>query len=211
MELRKAHVFTALAQKVTLLSSAKRLGLFEWQGLLVLARRIRKVVDRWRGVSGRDYAEKTYAEDFCIRSIQAECFNDEINRLLESKNVSKKSKILNVRPFINSNGILCADRRVTRLNNLIFNNNPAILDGKHPAVKLLLKEYHRRFYHASHEIVVNEVRQKYYVIGLRNTLRSITYNCLICKLQRAKPQNPLMASLPEGRVAYRQRPFSHVA
>ena len=64
-------------------------------------------------------------------------------------------------------------------------------------------------YHASHETVVNEVRQKYYVIGIRNVLRSIVFNCIICKFRRGKPQNPLMTSLPVGRLAYGLRPFSH--
>lgn len=39
-------------------------------------------------------------------------------------------------------------------------------------------------------------------------MKSISKNCVICKSLRARPANPLMADLPEGRVAYRQRPFS---
>ena len=39
-------------------------------------------------------------------------------------------------------------------------------------------------------------------------MRSIVFNCIICKLRRGKPQNPLMSSLPEDRLAYGLRPFS---
>ena len=190
MEIRKASTFIVTTNNITFSRAAEMSRLFNWQGLLVLARRVRKAADRFQKISNRDYEDKAFAEDFCIRTIQTESFNYEINQIRQNKPLNKKCKILNMRPFINSNGFLCAEGRVTKIDNVLFNNFPIILDGKHPCVKLLLKEYHRRFYHGSHETIVNEVRQKFYIIGLRNTLRSIVYNCLICKLQRGKPQNP---------------------
>ena len=89
-----------------------------------------------------------------------------------------------------------------------FNNTPKILDGIHAASKFLLAEYHRISCHASNETVVNEIRQTYYIIGLRRMLKSLTSKCIVCRIRRAKPQNPQMAPLPASRVAERQRPFS---
>ena len=66
-----------------------------------------------------------------------------------------------------------------------------------------------RVRHGSNELVLNKIRQKYYIVGIRNALRSISHRCLKCRLLRARPRIPIMGPLPPGRVAYRQRPFSH--
>ena len=209
MEIRKFHVFSTQILKRDLVQSTGLLKLLGWDGLLVVARRVRKAADHWLKITGRDYENKDYAEEYWFRIIQQDCFSEELNLLQQRQSLNKSTKILILNPFIDSKGILRAEGRVTKMNNLLFNNNPIILDAKHSAVKLLLKNYHRRFYHMSRETIVNEVRQKFYIFGLRSALRSIAFNCLTCKLQRAKPKNPIMASLPEGRVAFRQRSFSH--
>ena len=90
-----------------------------------------------------------------------------------------------------------------------FNNQPIILHGKHLTVKALVQEYHRRFHHGSNDAVRNELRQSYFIFGLRAVLKSISSRCIVCRLQRGKPFNPIMENLPDGRLAYRQRPFMH--
>ena len=209
MELRKVHVYTLNFENKDFVQSIGIIRLLGWNGLLVLARRVRKAADRWLRISDRDYEESTFAEEICFRFIQSDSFSEELKLLRQGQDLNKNSKILKLHPFLDSKGVLRVEGRVTKMDNLLFNNNPIILDAKHSAVKMLLINYHRRFYHSSRETIVNEIRQKYYIFGLRSALRSITYNCLKCKLERGKPRNPIMASLPEGRVAYRQRPFTH--
>ena len=106
MELRKAQVFTTTTQKLSFLNISEKVGLFDWRGLLILSRRVRKAADRWRKITGRSYDDKSYIEEFCIRTIQAESFCEEINRFREKKELSKKSKILTLRPFIDSKGLI---------------------------------------------------------------------------------------------------------
>lgn len=53
------------------------------------------------------------------------------------------------------------------------------------------------------------MRQKYHILKLRAFLRFLISTCLTCRMRRARPIEPLMASLPKGRLAFRQRPFSH--
>ncbi|XP_076660469.1 uncharacterized protein LOC143363824 [Halictus rubicundus] len=134
---------------------------------------------------------------------------EELEALRSGKEVHKSSRIVKLQPLVDENGILRASGRVTKVKGFEFNNNPIILDGKHPATRSLVAEYHRRFYHASHDAVVNELRQEFCIVGLRNTLRSLISKCLVCKIRRGKPQDPKMATLPAGRLAYRERPFSH--
>ena len=56
---------------------------------------------------------------------------------------------------------------------------------------------------------MNEIRKKIWILGLCNTLRSISFNCVICKKLRARPPNPLMSDFSSSRLAFNQRPFTH--
>ena len=208
MEVRKAKIYVIKSVIEELPITGKFLG---WRGLLAVARRLQIIVARWkkRPVESEAANDLVSCENYWFREIQSVCFPNEIIDLKKKETINKNSKIINVQPFMDKNGILRAKGRVTNINEMMFNNQPIILDGKHPACKLLITEYHRRFYHASSDAVVNELRQKFYIVGLRKTLRFIIHNCLFCKLRRAKPKNPLMGSLPAGRLAYKQRPFSH--
>ncbi|XP_076398077.1 uncharacterized protein LOC143266403 [Megachile rotundata] len=209
MEMRKAFVyFTESYQLPTFPLALRLLG---WQGLLIVARRIQSVISRWKGRT-RELPSVTSistAERYWYRIIQADCFHEEMTAIRCNKELKKTSKIANLRPHIDEHGILRATGRVTKIHEDEFNNFPIILEGKHPATKLLITDYHRRFYHANNAAVVNELHQTYFIIGLRKILRSLVAKCLVCRLQRAKPQAPIMSTLPEGRLAYRQRPFSH--
>lgn len=217
MELRKAHVFNVTFGTKELPFVVR---LFGWRGLIVVARRVIKAIfNRFKlvklksGVSiGKDVCDvdkMRAAESLLFRHLQAESFTEELESLRSRGFVGRQSKIANVVPFLDENGILRVRGRVTKLKGVVFENTPIILDSKHPAVILLIAEYHRRFLHASKETVLNEIRQKFFIIGLRNALKSLISKCYICKFRRGKPQNQIMAPLPEARVAYRQRPFTH--
>ena len=94
--MRKGQVFSLTIAKTEFTRVAENLGLLGWRGLLVLARRVRKAVDPWLKIPQRNYDENLYAEEFCIRSIQDECFSHELYHLRRGKNVHNKSRILNL-------------------------------------------------------------------------------------------------------------------
>lgn len=208
LELRKAFVYTV---STTSLDFSLPIRLLGWRGLLIIAKRIRAIFHHWKGkvCPGGPLEIVQASEQFWYRVIQNECFQDEINALENGNEVSKRSKIANLTPYIDEHRILRANGRVTAPALEDFNNQPIILESKHPATKLLIAEYHRRFFHASSDAVVNELRQRFHIIGLRRTLRSLISRCIVCRIRRGRPQNPLMSALPAGRVAFRQRPFSH--
>ncbi|XP_052755580.1 uncharacterized protein LOC128201751 [Galleria mellonella] len=59
-------------------------------------------------------------------------------------------------------------------------------------------------------MVVNELRQIYWIINLRSTVRSVAYNCQFCKVPRSTTFQPPMGNLPKARLAHHCRPFSFV-
>ena len=84
-----------------------------------------------------------------------------------------------------------------------------ILEAKDTFTRLLFKHFHEKYYHASNETVLNELRQQYWIVGLRLTLRKIVSQCIVCKLLRGKPANLKMGDLPSARTAYRLRLFGY--
>ncbi|XP_076660139.1 uncharacterized protein LOC143363448 [Halictus rubicundus] len=208
IELRKTQVYVVQSSEYHIPSVARFLG---WPGLLVAARRVKKAFDRWRGKQQTPITVETIysVEMYWYRTIQGEVFAREIEALNTGKGINKGSKIIGLKPFMDEVGILRARGRITKFRDGVFNNQPIILDSRHPATMLLIRAYHQRFFHGSSNTVVNEIRQKYYIVGVRRALRSLISKCLICRFRRAKPRSPEMSNLPPGRVAYRQRPFSH--
>ncbi|XP_076279059.1 uncharacterized protein LOC143208473 [Lasioglossum baleicum] len=208
MELRKTFVYTVDLQPS--FEFPLLIRILGWQGLLVIARRVQAAVDQWRGKSrtGMTVDNIANAERYWFRVIQAEHFGKEIAAIEKGKDVPKASKLASLKPYLDEDRILRASGRAVNIHEVEFNNYPIILDGKHIATKMLVKEYHRRYYHASNNTVVNELRQMFYIIGLRKILRSVAHRCVTCRLHRARPQPPVMSTLPTGRLAYRQRPFS---
>ncbi|XP_073962014.1 uncharacterized protein [Choristoneura fumiferana] len=85
---------------------------------------------------------------------------------------------------------------------------PVILDGHHRTTRLLVEYHHRRALHGAHELVVNELRQAYWILRLRPTVRAVAAQCLFCKYRRAAPQPQRMADLPPARLQHNRRPFT---
>ncbi|XP_038111766.1 uncharacterized protein LOC119767368 [Culex quinquefasciatus] len=87
---------------------------------------------------------------------------------------------------------------------------PIILPRRHYLTKLIVDWYHRRYLHANHSTVHNEVRQRFHVSSLYTVVLQVAKDCQTCKNNKAVPTTPRMAPLPYSRLAAGVRPFSYV-
>ncbi|XP_058793748.1 uncharacterized protein LOC131673775 [Phymastichus coffea] len=149
------------------------------------------------------------AKTLVLIQSQVISFQAEIASLKYSGTVRKNSKITNLSPYVDENGLLRSDSRIQNKINQEFRKDPIILDGDERLSRLIIQHYHEEFFHMHHEAVINEIRQLYFIIGLRRVFRSIVAHCPTCRQLRAKPYQPRMCALPDARLAYRMRPFSH--
>ncbi|XP_051162206.1 uncharacterized protein LOC127282148 [Leptopilina boulardi] len=152
---------------------------------------------RWRGNKNAtltpDLLQK--AELAWIKQLQRECFGSEIQKLKDCKQLDKDSRLKDLSPVMDADGVTRIDGRIKVATDVSYDVKfPVILDGKHPFTRLLVQYYHEKFGHASPETIVNELRQKYWIIKLRPT--------------KAKPQIPRMGDLPIERLGHHQRPFT---
>ena len=78
--------------------------------------------------------------------------------------------------------------------------HPNLLNWKHHAVDLFLQNEHKADQHEGTEHLRNIVRQKMWILGIRNALRSIKNKCVTCRKGRAQTIPPVMAFQPEERL-----------
>ena len=74
---------------------------------------------------------------------------------------------------------------------------------------LMLKQAHADNNHEGTEYVRSVLQQEYWIMGLRNALRSIKHQCIQCRKVSAQPLQPQMADFPKERLTGTNHPFQN--
>ncbi|XP_035217865.1 uncharacterized protein LOC118191170 [Stegodyphus dumicola] len=77
---------------------------------------------------------------------------------------------------------------------------PVVLSSKHEVVKPLIFSVHVKNCHAGGQILLNLLREKYWILNGRKTVKNIVANCTICKRYSSRNMETICAPLPENRV-----------
>ena len=120
--------------------------------------------------------------------------------LKAEKEILKHSKILQFSPFIDQQGLIRAQGRIGKSQLNFETKHPILLHGKHHVVELFLRNEHKNSHHEGTEHVRNIVQQKFWILGIRNALRSIKNNCIRCRKGRVQTKAPVITDLPEERL-----------
>lgn len=163
--------------------------------------------------------ELRLAEQQLWKYAQAEIYEPERRVLRETQGsptsrhnlVQKSSPIYKLWPYIDLEGVI---RMRGRIGAAWYATDeakyPVILPKTHSVTLLLIDWYHRRYHHANNETVVNEMRQRYEIPNLRTLVKQVAKRCTKCRIAKAMPHPPPMASLPEQRITPFVRPFTFV-
>ncbi|KAK3735539.1 hypothetical protein QZH41_016119 [Actinostola sp. cb2023] len=154
-------------------------------------------------------SEVYQAEIIILRRSQEEAFPLEYQALKTNKPLPKRSRLHSLRPFIDENGLLRVGGRLRKAPVTEESRNPLILDQKHGATRLIVMYHHLSLYCASDKQVLNELRQKYWVLKGLATVRKISFTCPTCRRRRVQPIPPVMADLPKARLGYQLPPFAN--
>ncbi|KAL0871044.1 hypothetical protein ABMA27_004850 [Loxostege sticticalis] len=149
------------------------------------------------------------AEEWLVKRAQSETFGEDIERLRRGQNLKMSSRIRKLDPFIDEDGILRARGRTRAAGVSAPDTTPVILDGSHPYARLLCNREHRRAHHSHNERVVNDIRQRYWILRLRPAVRAVAYKCAFCRMRKTKPVRPITGDLPRARLEAFTRPFSN--
>ncbi|XP_049314466.1 uncharacterized protein LOC125778895 [Bactrocera dorsalis] len=135
----------------------------------------------------------TSAELLLFRKCQEECYGAEFDQI-------KKGAL----------GLLRVRGRIEEARGVTTDlKQPIILPRNNIVTHLVADFYHRKFHHHHNEIVVNEMRQRFCINGLRALVRMISKVCQQCRNRRATPNPPEMGKLPPERLASFTDPFAY--
>ncbi|XP_036340511.1 uncharacterized protein LOC118749837 [Rhagoletis pomonella] len=154
--------------------------------------------------------EERQAETHLIQFVQERAYAEELADIKRNGAVSTCSTLRTLNPFIANDGMLRVCGRIERAAcTSIEARQPIILPNNHRVTRLLAEYYHVKFLHINVATVMSEIRQRYWIPSLRRLLNSVQSRCQLCRVKRAKPQQPQMGVLPPDRVTPYVRPFTY--
>ncbi|CAK9830531.1 hypothetical protein ANTRET_LOCUS7686 [Anthophora retusa] len=144
-----------------------------------------------------------------IRLIQLETFSSEIDDLKNGKNVNRKSRLINLNPFIDDNGIIRVGSRLKHAVLRYEQKYPIVLPHKHHVTDLIIRQVHLRQFHSGTQATLYTVRQKYWPIAGKSIVKQILHKCISCCKYNPKTPQYIMGNLPKNRIR-QSRPFESV-
>ncbi|XP_055910831.1 uncharacterized protein LOC129945199 [Eupeodes corollae] len=153
--------------------------------------------------------ELFYAKIRIIKYVQSSLFYSDIHSLKTKNELSSKSRLLNLSPFIDSSGVLRVGGRLEHSNLTYSEKHPIILCKSHRVAKLIVDFTHKNHLHAGASLLFALIKQDFYILGCRNLARKVVRDCTQCIRQRKATSKQLMGNLPSERIRY-ARPFSRV-
>ena len=97
-------------------------------------------------------------------------FGTDLLALTQNQPLSKKNKLLRLTPFLDEKGIMKIGGRLSKPEIQSSAKHQLIVPGKHHVVQLLIQEYHE-ISHFGTEYVLSAIRQKYWVINDRVSVK----------------------------------------
>ncbi|XP_045482841.1 uncharacterized protein LOC123686673 [Harmonia axyridis] len=134
-------------------------------------------------------AELISSENCIIKFIQEEAF--------EGLNDPKLKTLC---PFIDNDGIIRLSTKISAREDSRDFRFPAVLPSKHPVVDKIAHEQHVKASHVGVQGLLSLLRERFWILKGRKTLRSIVTKCVVCRRYNGKSSEVSPIPLPRDRV-----------
>ncbi|UYV60398.1 hypothetical protein LAZ67_1001037 [Cordylochernes scorpioides] len=131
-------------------------------------------------------AELRNAHRGILQSIEFQHFREEIRSLTTLGSVKRTSKIYGLTPFLDDQGILGVGGKVAQM---------------------IVKTVHMRTLHGSVHLMLSTLRQKYWILGVKDQVKRCIRECVTCCRYNRVTPGQLMSDLPKERLTP-GKPFS---
>lgn len=153
---------------------------------------------------------KVKAEQLIIRTVQEEMFQEEVFSLQQSKEIPRKSSLLNLSPVLDSHGILRVGGRLKHASVPSGEKHPVIIPRNSHLAVLIIRHYHEQVKHQGRHLTEGAVRSAgFWIIGCKRLISSILHRCVMCRKLRREVNVQKMSDLPADRVQPTP-PFTYV-
>eukprot|EP00057_Strongylocentrotus_purpuratus_P005721 XP_003731624.1 PREDICTED: uncharacterized protein LOC100894126 [Strongylocentrotus purpuratus] len=132
-----------------------------------------------------------------------------LNGKQRASKLKKSSPLYKLDPMMSRTGLLCVGGRLRNAELSDEMKHPIILPPKHHVVTLLVRHVHDMG-HLGREHVLSMLRQRFWLIRGRSTVRQVKRDCFKCKRLSSPTLGQKMADLPSDRVAFDKPPFTNV-
>jgi len=136
-----------------------------------------------------------------VRVVQAHYWARELADLKTKNQVSSKSQIFRLRPFVDNELVIRVGGRLKNANTFdLFQRQPALLPPTSTLTKLIFRDVHIKLMHGGPAVMLAYVWERYWPVHGRNTARKIFYECVKCFRTKPTILQPITDDLPKQRV-----------
>ena len=181
----------------------------KWTNLLKTTAQVFRFLEILRTKSKRslNIKDAENARNHFIQVSQQNSFGPSIALLNKNKNLLSKDKRLPLSPLLKDNILRVGGR--TKRSTLGYNTkHPIVFNAKESIARLFSEKCHEISMHFGTEYVKNFAQQSYYVFGLRDSLRSISYKCFECPRFKGQGLQTPMADLPDAQFPGNKSPIT---
>ena len=139
------------------------------------------------------------AEGHIVKMVQSKYFNEELKLLKMNKeeNMKISSKINNLNPYLDENGIIRVGGRSEKSNINNDCKHPILMPKNSHVSKLVILWCHQKTGHAGRGMTLNKVRSSgFWILNANSISRSLIFHCVTCRSLRGKLGEQLMSELP---------------
>ena len=121
------------------------------------------------------------------RSVQNECFPEDVKEVSQNKEVKISSRLRSLRPVL-ENRILRVGGRLRKAVVLSWDEkHPMNLPKHHHVSQLIVRHYHKFAAPSGREQTLCELRRKFWIFSGRRLVKNIIRSCIRCRGMNAKP------------------------
>ncbi|CAG9135063.1 unnamed protein product [Plutella xylostella] len=153
-------------------------------------------------------SELNYATEVIIRAVQRDAFAEDIEMILKTGLVHSKSKLLNLSPFLDKNGVLRVGGRLQFSALPSETKHPMILPHGGRLTELVIQQAHELTLHGGARLTLAQTRQRYWIVGGNRAVKKIIRLCMKCRRYAASKTDQIMGNLPTERITP-SRPFTN--
>ncbi|UYV63877.1 hypothetical protein LAZ67_2005876 [Cordylochernes scorpioides] len=144
-----------------------------------------------------------------VKIIQRCEFTPEINACMKNIPLPRKSRLISLNIFIDSQGILRVGGRLRHSDLDIDQKHPMLIPKDHFVTKLIVLHYHLNNLHSGTQLTLSLIRNKFWIPSGRNLIKRVLNQCLVCLKSKSKAIHQIMGDLPKNRLLP-GRPFEKI-
>lgn len=117
-----------------------------------------------------------------------------------TEDVQSSKAIQKLRPFVDDSGLLRVGGRLKHSNLPISAKHPVLLPKTSRLSLLIVDCFHITYLHCGPRTLQSIIQRKFWILGIRNLIRSRLSKCVQCFKAKPIQCQPLMGDLPSSRV-----------